>query len=205
MVNIIATGDITLGQLKNEFGLQKSNAPDFFPEWQIAPIAPTDLERQYLDRVKTNFEALLERPPLLEDGVKMVVLSPLLDLAGFYRPPFRIQTEASIEISAETDGTIVRGRIDILVLRDRLWLLAIESKRSDFSATRAIPQALAYMLANPGDRPEAFGLIANGNEFLFLKLHLRDRRYGTSRLFSLVNPGNELIDILAIARELGAA
>lgn len=205
MADAVAAGDVTLGQLKAEFGIRRADAAEFFAGCLDDSIAVTDLERQYLDRVKANFEALLEEPPLLEDGVKMVVLSPLLDLAGFYRAPFRIQTEASIEIVAETGGAIVRGRIDVLVLLNRLWLLAIESKRSDFSVTRAIPQALAYMLAKPlqdgADR--SFGLIANGNEFLFLWLDLGSRVYGTSRLFSLVNPGNELVEVLRVLRGLG--
>ncbi|MGD1904223.1 MAG: type I restriction endonuclease [Geitlerinemataceae cyanobacterium] len=203
MAKVTEAGDVTLGQLEDEFGLQRTHAIDFFPEWQ-GGVLLTELEREYLNRVRANFEAQLKEPPLLEDGVKMVVLSPLLDLAGFYQQPFKIQTEASIEISAEDGGTIVRGRIDILVLLDRLWLLAIESKRSDFAVTRALPQALAYMRAQPTGRSASFGLIANGNEFLFVKLDLASGQYGLSRLFSLVNPGNELVEVLGVLREMGA-
>jgi hypothetical protein len=35
------------------------------------------------------------------------VLSPLLDLAGFYQLPFEIETETSVEISAEDENFIV--------------------------------------------------------------------------------------------------
>ncbi|BAY92138.1 MULTISPECIES: hypothetical protein [unclassified Tolypothrix] len=46
----------------------------------------------------------------------MVVLSPLLDLAGFYREPFLLATEESIEIAIEDKDEIVRERIDVLVI-----------------------------------------------------------------------------------------
>ena len=52
--------------------------------------------------------SLLEEPPFLENSVKMVVISPLLDLAGFYQSPFRIDTESSIEIQTEDEGLIIK-------------------------------------------------------------------------------------------------
>ena len=106
-------------------------------------------------------------PPLLKNSVKMGVLSPLLDLGGFYRPPFRLETETSIDIELTEQALRIQGRIEVLVLQDRLWLLAIEAKRSDFAVTRALPQALAYLLGNPDVAQPTFGLITNGNEFLF--------------------------------------
>jgi hypothetical protein len=142
------------------FGLQQNQDADFFPEWRLGEnggVTLSSLEEEILDRIKANFTSLMDRPPLLENSVKMVVLAPLLDLLGFYQPPFSIQTEPSIEITAEDEGITVRGRIDILVLKNRLWLTVIESKRSDFSVTRAIPQTLSYLLSNP-DSP-TFGLI----------------------------------------------
>jgi hypothetical protein len=85
-----------------------------------------------------------------------------------------------------------------------IWLVVIESKRSDFAVSRAIPQTLAYMLANPREQQGSFGLITNGNEFLFLKSSPPpDRKYATSPLFSLLNPQNNLYDVLAILKHLG--
>jgi predicted type IV restriction endonuclease len=202
--------DITIGTLKESFGLQQNQDADFFPEWRLGEnsgVTLSSLEQEILDRIKANFTSLMDRPPLLENSVKMVVLAPLLDLLGFYQPPFSIQTEPSIEITAEDEGTTVRGRIDILVLKNRLWLTVIESKRSDFSVTRAIPQTLSYLLANP-DSP-TFGLITNGNEFLFLKAdrvtidHAPIVQYANSRLFSLINPNNDLYQVLSILKNLG--
>jgi hypothetical protein len=79
--------------------------------------------------------------------------------------------------------------------------LVIESKRSDFAVTRAIPQALAYMLGNEETVLPTFGMITNGNEFLFLKVLKHE--YANSRLFSLVNPDNELYSVLQVLKRLG--
>ena len=206
MVQSLAANQVTLRDLKQAFGLQHCPDPAFFPEWLPTDASLTEAEQQLLDRVKGNFSELMEDPPLLENSVKMVVLAPLLDLAGFYHRPFRIETETSIELAMEDEGTVIRGRIDVLVLKQRLWLLAIEAKRSDFSVTRAIPQALAYLLSNPEQNQPTFGLITNGNEFLFLKSTRSPTvEYGNSRLFSLVNPDNDLYIVLQVMKQLGTA
>jgi hypothetical protein len=123
----------------------------------------------------------------------MMVLSPLPDLAGFYQHPYRIETETSIEVEMEDEGTVFRGRIDVLVLNIRLWILVIEAKRTNFDIQVAIPQTLTYILANPDSQLPSFGLVTNGYTFIFLKLVRQPTpQYGNSRLFLLINPGNEL-------------
>ncbi|MBW4521925.1 MAG: restriction endonuclease subunit R [Scytolyngbya sp. HA4215-MV1] len=204
MVQTIPANEVTLRDLKQAFGLQPSTDATFFLEGSAVDIPLTDAEQQFLDRVKANFVGLMEDPPMLENTVKMVVLAPLLDLAGFYHKPFRIETETSLDITTEDEGLLIRGRIDVLVLNTRLWMLMIESKRSDFAVTRAIPQALAYLLGNPETTQPTFGMITNGNEFLFLKATRQPiAQYANSRLFSLVNSGNELYLILQILKGLG--
>ncbi len=114
-----------------------------------------------------------------------------------------METETSIDLKLEDEGLIIRGRMDVLNLQDRLWLLVIESKRSDFSVTRAIPQLLAYMLSNPDAVRPSFGMITNGNEFIFLKATRQPiAEYANSRLFSLLNPDNELYLVLPILKHL---
>ena len=158
--------------------------------------------------MKANFLALTEEPPLLDNSVKMVVLSPLLDLAGFYQKPFRIEAEKSTELELQDADTVIQGRIDVLVLQAKLWLLVIEAKRSNFAVTRALPQALAYLLsdANTADTP-SFGLLTNGTEFLFLKATPQSApQYANSWLFSLLNPvGNDLYPVLAALKSIGEA
>jgi len=201
MIQAIAAKDVTLRELKQNFGIQMSQDPAFFPEWLDGFATLSKEDRHLLDRVKDNFLELMEDPPMLENTVKMVVLAPLLDLAGFYHKPFRIETETSVALEMKDEGTVIRGRIDVLILKNRLWLLVIESKRSDFAVTRAIPQALAYMLSNSEMVKPTFGMITNGNEFLFLKTSQQE--YANSRLFSLVNPDNELYSVLQLLKHLG--
>jgi hypothetical protein len=202
MVQEIVAKDVTLRELKRNFGIQISQDPAFFTEWLDGFTPLSEEDHHLLDRVKANFLELMEDPPMLENTVKMVVLAPLLDLAGFYHKPFRIETETAIALEMKDEGAIIRGRIDVLEIKSRLWLLVIESKRSDFAVTRAIPQALAYMLSNSETVQPTFGMITNGNEFLFLKTSRNE--YTNSRLFSLVNPNNELYEVLQILKYLGS-
>ncbi len=176
-------------------------------EWLPPFAAPSELERQVLDRVQANYGYLSERS-LPEGFVNMVVVSPLLDLAGFYQPPFDVEMEfeVSIPIAAEdNDRTLIKGRIDLLVVQHRLWILIIESKHTRFDVMEALPQALGYMMANPNrDRP-LFGLATNGREFLFIQLiHQPTPQYALSRRFSMDNPGHEIYDVLAILKRIGA-
>jgi predicted type IV restriction endonuclease len=204
MVQTIPATEATLRELKQAFGLQQTQNPTFFSEWMEANTPLSAAEQTLLDRVKANFVELMEDPPMLENSVKMVVLAPLLDLAGFYHKPFRIETETSVDVEMKDEDLVIRGRIDVLVLKNRLWLLVIESKRSDFAVTRAIPQALAYMLGNPEMTQPTFGMVTNGNEFLFLKAVRQPiAEYTNSRLFSLVNPNNELYSVLQVLKRLG--
>ncbi|MDJ0734295.1 MAG: restriction endonuclease subunit R [Nostocaceae cyanobacterium] len=204
MVQIIQAQNVTLGFLAAKFGLQLVNNEDFFTEWFEDIPEITDLEKQYLNRVKNNFLRLIQYPPILEDAVKMVVLSPLLDLAGFYEDPFLITTEKSIELAVESESEIVRGRIDVLVIQEQLWLLVIESKKASFSLLEARPQALAYMLANPNTKIPVFGLVLNGEDFQFIKLTKEDKPfYALSDKFTLYKRENELYQVLTILKKLG--
>jgi hypothetical protein len=58
------------------------------------------------------------------------------------------------------------------------------------------------MLSNSETAQTTFGMITNGNEFLFLKTSQNE--YANSRLFSLVNPNNELHEVLKTLKHLGS-
>ncbi|WP_442946749.1 hypothetical protein [Nostoc sp. NZL] len=101
-------------------------------------------------------------------------------------------------------GTAIKGKIDVLVLQDQLWLLIIESKRSSFSLTKAIPEALTYMLANPQPNHSAYSLVINGEDFQFMKLIKQDKpMYALSDRFTLYRRENELYKVLNILKKLG--
>jgi hypothetical protein len=202
MTQTIAARKVKLHDLKATLGLQRVQDEAFFPEWQRDLPDMTTLDRQALDRIKQNYLYLLEYP-VMGSIVKMVVLSPLLDLAGFYAPPFRVDGETSIQVSAEDEGDLIQGCIDVVVIQEQLWVTVIEAKNSEFSITKAIPQSLAYMLAAPRSDGPTFGLVLNGSEFLFLKLARGESpQYATSDLFSLLNRGNDLYFVLRFLKQL---
>ena len=203
MLKTIQAQDISLEELQDNFGLQLTTDSQFFSEWQDSLPTLTDQEKLLLARIRSNYFNLINYRPLLEEAVKMVVLSPLLDLAGFFQPPFSIKTETSVEIAAEDKGLIVRGRIDVLVVRQRLWILVIESKSTKFDVMEALPQALAYMLNDSkGEKPK-FGFLLNGREFVFVKLQeanvpIYSRSYALS-----MDRENELEQVLAALKAIG--
>ena len=128
MTQTIQARNITLQLLKEKFQLKETNNEAFFDEWLDNLSENSESEKINLDLVKTRFLRLVKRPPLLEDAVKLVVVSPLLSLAGFYDDPFFIESEESVEISIEDQDEIIRGRIDILVTDNSSNAILIENK-----------------------------------------------------------------------------
>ncbi|NJL91826.1 MAG: restriction endonuclease subunit R [Coleofasciculaceae cyanobacterium SM2_1_6] len=196
---------IDLRYLIDNFGLQRIREPQFFSEWQESLPELTLMEKELLDRIQASYFNLIEYPPVLENAINLTIISPILFTAGFYLPPFHVQTEKSIEIQVDHEGQIITGRIDILILKNNIWITIIESKRPTLAIDDRLSQLLTYMLAIPNPEQPMFGLITNGLNFRFLKL-VRDGspRYATSDEFILDNQGNELYDVLKILKKLGA-
>ena len=108
-----------------------------------------------------------------------------------------------LQIALEREGQLVRGRIDVLVVQEQLWVLVIESKQASFSLKEAIPQALSYMVTAPYPEQPVFGFITNGSHFLFLKLQRPTGQYALSDEFSLFRRVNELYTVLQVLQRLG--
>lgn len=203
MVQFIQAQNIGIAYLEERFSLEQTDSEAFFPEWWEHLPEISDLEKQYLDKVKFHFLRLVKHPPLSEETVKLVVLSPLLSLAGFYDEPFLIRSESSIEIAVENEDKVIRGRIDVLVIQQQLWLLVIESKKPTFSLLEAIPQALTYLLANPHPIKPVFGLVMNGSDFIFIKFsQINQPQYALSDQFTLLKRENELYQVFRILKKL---
>ncbi|WP_414563477.1 MULTISPECIES: type I restriction endonuclease [unclassified Anabaena] len=201
MVQVTHEKDITLAQLIDEFGLQLAEDKQFFSELQQDLPDLSESEKELLNEVKAEY-LHLSKYPVLEPVVKMVVRSPLLRLAGFYQPPFYIASEQEVEISSEDEGTIVRGRIDVLVFHPPFWVLVIEAKRAQYSLEVAIPQALVYMLGNSDTVKPTFGFVSNGREFQFIKLTKQDiPRYAVSYTLSL-NREEDIYTVVKVLKHL---
>ena len=205
MAKTLQAKNLSLYDLEKKFNLALAKDEQFFTEWRENLPAITDSQKQALDRIKTNYLNLNRRRPMLEDMVKMVVLSPLLDLADFYSRDFDIQTEAEVEIFLEDEDEIIKGYIDVLTLKDDLWILVIESKRTQVDVMSALSQLLFYMLNNPNPIKETFGLMTNGREFVFIKLNQQETpKYAYSKAFDIQTRNNELYSVLSILKHLGS-
>ncbi|WP_019502874.1 hypothetical protein [Pseudanabaena sp. PCC 6802] len=139
----ISAANLDITDLIQSFSLERCFDREFFSEWQEDLPELSETEQQVLDEVRADYENL-SAYGLLEPLVKMVVLSPLLKLAGFYRLPFRVVAEQEMEIRSDEDGIQITGKIDILVFVPELWVTVIEAKRTSYSVIRGIPQLLAY-------------------------------------------------------------
>ncbi|MBE9127211.1 MULTISPECIES: type I restriction endonuclease [unclassified Coleofasciculus] len=204
MTLIIQAQDITLSQLTELFGLTITYDDQFFTEWLDNLPELTDIEKQQLDRVKRNYISLIERHTLSENLVKMVVVEHLLDLADFYLPPFDVKDEKSVELSVLDEDKLIRGRLDFLVFKNQVWFAVIESKNAGISLREALPQCLAYMLNNPQPDRSIFGLLTNGDDFVFVKLTQQGTpKYALSDKFTLWKRENELYKVLSILKKLG--
>ncbi|MCC3445713.1 MAG: restriction endonuclease subunit R, partial [Microcoleus sp. PH2017_03_ELD_O_A] len=161
-------------------------------------------EKRSLDKVKAGYINSTSYP-FLEDTVKMVVLAPLLFVADFFLTPFHIECEKSVELIVEDEDIIVRGSIDVLLLLQSFWVVAIEAKRSQYSVEAGLPQLLFYMLNDPNSEQPTFGLLTNGSSFRFIKVTKQDTpQYALSKLFDIQNPGNELYEVFRIFKRIAA-
>ena len=208
MLQTLQASRLSLYDVKTKFHLQNETDTFFTELLQSAPQL-SELERQQLDRTRQQYLYLADRP-LLEVTVKMVALSPLLSLAGFYDPPFYTTLEESVEVVSEDGSETVRGQIDVLVLRNNIsksaiWAVVIEAKSIQYDVMVALPQALTYMLASPNQTQHPFGLITNGREFRFIKLNkdASNTSYTLSRVFTLSESENHLYEVLQILKSLG--
>jgi hypothetical protein len=76
---------------------------------------------------------------LLEGTINLVVVSPLLELAGFLDPPFRVRSPYGIALELDDPEETIRGFIDVLVVQERLWILVVESKRTSIQFQQLCP------------------------------------------------------------------
>ncbi len=203
MTDIVSAKDVTLYDLEKKFDLRLNEDRQFFPEWQADLPETNPEDRKFLDLAKSAYMNLIRYPSMPENAVKLTVLSPLLLMANLLLPPFRIRTEASVSVTNPDESVTIEGRIDILVLEQNLWVLVIESKRAELSVKVGLAQILSYMLADPASGKPCFGLITNGGSHLFLKLVPGDSpTYGMSKVFDLLNPGNDLYQVLTVLKNI---
>ena len=197
----------TLAEAESRFNLRRTEDEHFFPEWSEDLPPLTDAEKSYLDVVRRRYLYHRADGSLTEGTVTLLVGSPLIERAGFYDHPFKMRAEASVEIVVDEDDEDVetlRGRTDVLVLQNRLWVVVLESKRTTISVATALPQTLAYMMSNPYPDKPVFGMVTNGDEIFFVKLIQQGTpEYDISDVFALLPSRNKLYNVLQILKRIG--
>ncbi|MEB3294273.1 MAG: restriction endonuclease subunit R [Synechococcales bacterium] len=204
MVQVLQAKEVGLNRLRECFGLQWVRDRAFFAEWYEALPTLSDREISFLDCIQEGYFAQLQQePPLSERVVQLTVVSPLLCLAGLYLPPFEVRAERSIEISDQDDGVLIKGTLDILLVRDRFWVMVIESKRAEYSVEAGLGQLLAYLLAMPQPQSLCYGLLASGSDFIFVKLKQEEAgwQYSTSDQFAMRRSG-DIYEVFRILKRL---
>lgn len=192
-----------LNEAQKKFNITQANDPQFFTEWLNDLPELIEAEKNLLDRLKNRYLYYAADGFILEATVNIITLSPLLELLGFCDPPFKIRGEKFVKIEIENGDTILEGFIDTLAIKNLLWVVLIEAKQYSFSVLQALPQTLAYMMANPQPEMPILGMIMNGEDYIFVKLDRQLHQYATSKKFTLVNPQqNELYDVVRVIKRI---
>lgn len=166
--------NLTLNEVHQLLDLQPSvqrvrftdvlNLPDL-TEWEMAKMA----------QIRIDFQAYWQAGKVLEGQVQLLVLAPLLRLAGYYRSPIQLSLEQAIaEIMLDDEDTKITGRLDLLAARrdavTPLWVLIVESKNSQVDALNGLPQLLTYASQSLTSQESVWGLATNGFSYYFVRL-----------------------------------
>lgn len=166
--------NLTLNEVHQLLDLQPSvqrvrftdvlNLPDL-TEWEMAEMA----------QIQIDFQAYWQAGKVLEGQVQLLVLAPLLRLAGYYRSPVQLSLEQAIaEIMLDDEDTKITGRLDLLAARrdavTPLWVLVVESKNSQVDALNGLPQLLTYASQSLTSQESVWGLATNGFSYYFVRL-----------------------------------
>lgn len=206
MVQITAITDAitTLAEAENRFGLRRTEDEQFFREWFEGLPDITDADKEALDTIRRRYVYHRTDGDLLEGTVSLLIASPLLEIAGFYDPPFKVKVELTVQITLDDGEEVLRGRIEVLVMQNQFWAVILEPKKTTLAALSALPQTLTYLMASPHpDRP-GFGMITNGDDILFVKLTQSEvPQYSLSRVFAPFTSSKELYNAMRVLKRIG--
>ncbi|MBE9127101.1 MULTISPECIES: type I restriction enzyme HsdR N-terminal domain-containing protein [unclassified Coleofasciculus] len=193
----------TLAEAEQRLNLARNEDEAFFSEWQTFLPQLSSTEQSALRELRQRYLYQRSEGQLLEGTITLLLVSPLLAIAGLYDPPFRVRAEESVQLILSDEEEILQGRIDVLVLVNQIWVIVLESKKTALSVWTALPQTLAYLVANPQPERPSFGLVTNGDEILFVKLvQGSSRLYALSRVFAPFVSIHELTQALQVLKRM---
>jgi len=205
MSSAITEAITTIALAETRFNLSLTEDGAFFPEWKSDLLALSSHEKKSLDELIQRYLYQRSAGQLLEETVTLLLVSPLLAIAGFYDPPLRVRAEESVSLTVDDGEEILSGRIDVLVWLDQFWVVIVESQKTALSVWTALPQTLAYLMANPQPEKPSFAIVTNGDDILLVKLRANAHHYALSRIFAPFISREELYRVLQILKHIGAA
>ena len=113
--------------LETAFKIGQSQDPEFFSELDDNLLELTLEEKTGIGKIKKRFDYHRRNGFLLEGTVNLLVVSPLLELAGFLDEPYQIRSPFGVEIEINDTVETLKGFIDTLVVNNNLWVLSLES------------------------------------------------------------------------------
>ncbi|MDJ0659252.1 MAG: type I restriction enzyme HsdR N-terminal domain-containing protein [Crocosphaera sp.] len=187
----ISQGITSLTEIHFKFNLTRTQKTDFFREWTDDLPKLDDREKQVLDSLKERYLYYASDNSITEGTLNIIMISPLLELANLCDHPFKIKAEQAVKIELQDSDIILQGFIDALVVKEQFWVIVIEAKRYGFNVSLAIPQALTYMMANTEQKSPIFGLVTNGEDYIFIKVSYQDKQYALSDKLTLAKRNNQ--------------
>lgn len=178
MTSTLDAHQLTLSQVHQHLKLHANFAPEISQHLQLTPPTPNSSLDELCHLAKSYYLG----GRLLEGQVKLLLLSPLLWLAGFYTPTVYIALEEKIsEITLEDSDTVIRGRMDILALgrqssQPDFWILLIETKNAGIDTAAGLPQLLTYGSTGLDQQAMVWGLVTNGIDYQFVQLQAGEPR-----------------------------
>ncbi|MCA1994569.1 MAG: restriction endonuclease subunit R [Coleofasciculus sp. S288] len=168
---------LSLEEVEWLLNLEEREGSNFTSLLSLQPI--TASEQAEVEQIHQDFRPYLRGKKALEGQVRLVVVAPLLRLAGFYRPPIQIRVEEDIErIYIEDDDQVITGKFDIIAVNKNstrsnnvdFWVLVIETKRSELDTISGLPQLLTYASQSLQHQEFVWGLVTNGIRYQFVYL-----------------------------------
>ncbi|MGK7878330.1 MAG: restriction endonuclease subunit R [Xenococcaceae cyanobacterium] len=174
-MTILKARNLSLNEVHLLLGIQPLYNGSFTPLLTLEPL--TETEQRELARIQEEFRNYWIEGKVSEGQVRLVSVAPLLRLAGFNRPPIKLNVEEDIaRIYIEDEDTHITGRFDIVAVNKELptasniplWILVVESKNSEAEASTGLPQLLTYAFKSLERQEYVWGLATNGELYRFV-------------------------------------
>jgi hypothetical protein len=99
----------SLSDLQVRSNLHQAGDDRFFSEWVEDLPNLNEREHAGVDRIKQRYDYHRFDGLLLEGTINLVVVSPLLELAGFLDPPFRLRSPYGIALELDDPEETIRA------------------------------------------------------------------------------------------------